>query len=183
MKTVLGLIFSIICTFAEPVVLFDETTGKLLTYLPFANGPEFTNRNNALILDANPALLTPRKTAMTNVPANFFVQLWAFKVTNVTNITFRSQQELDAESAAVATAADTALRTIAKAPMTELNSEALVLRATVAALVDRINVLQAELNMAKTNPTVWRTQPIMQNVTLQQAKTAILSKIDDHSAD
>lgn len=80
-----------------------------------------------------------------------------------------TQPEKDAFDAVEAEAQDTAMRNDAKAPMDDLNSMALIIRALADIIREEINILRAEHSLSPR--------------TLQQLKTAIKNKIDSGEVD
>ena len=152
MKTFLILILTCASLWAGNVLTYAPD-GTVTGYLRSVNTPDYEGQTNVLI---NPTL-----------PEGWGGRLDFWKVVDGA-ITELSQAEKDAITSAEAAAVKAAKIEAAKAPMTADVSEAIILRAVVAVLLDEINTLRAREGLPAR--------------TMTQAKAAILSKVDELEA-
>lgn len=139
------------------VVIFDEgaTPERVLEVHRSANTPDFTGRTDAVI---NPDL-----SAIDGVVPELY---WKHFSGGIVEMTAQEKNDLDA---AIAAAADAAMRGEAKANYDGQISMGQALRALVKVLIDEINILRAQHSLP--------------DRTLAQAKTAIQNAIDAGDVD
>ena len=139
------------------VVIFDEVTDYITSYLPSANTPLYEGRSDALIepisLDALLAAPVPRFD-------------WIHDTGDIREM---FQAEKDVRDAATAAARDAAMRAAAKASFDGQTSVGQRQRIIIKAIVDQFNVLRALHSLP--------------SITLAQVKNVISNGIDNGDVD
>lgn len=186
MKNYLMIFATTIGCLAAPIVKYDTNSLVVLKLFTGKTG-QYTNNVEHVIISDNIGTYT-NIIHPTNVANGFQNNPTHFKLgTSRTNIVARPQTDIDAEAAAAQSnmlaQAELTLRTEAKGSITNFLSDSIAMRATIMTLLDEINTLRGELNKAKTNFIGWTNAATLNNRTFNQARNAILNKIEDKSAD
>ncbi len=160
------LTLTLVTTFSSSIVVYDPNssivTNRVIAYLQSEDTVKWNGKTNILI---NPS-----------VPANSTRDNWKVVNGNVVELT---QAEKDA-----ITAANNAATVVANKEDAKANYDASAIdRAIVLVLLNEINVLRSQVQMARTNTTAFqsatnRSAVNLNDRTAAQARTAIRNEVD-----